>query len=310
MGQIKFELPDFKKSIDDFRLEIERKFIKNSINVSQKEAEKGLVFISTDWYLNELAVFKHRPSKKNNFVIISLWIEMHDNQAKEVNRHICSIIDSNTEFEFKLKKGSNYKGFIITLTYDWIIKNIYSDIMKNYFMSIIEKEVKMLFFYNDDFCNWLYTPKKLKWQLYVECWHLMGVIFDKIGENIQRERLELMLENEKYNFDSLQTFIVNNIHKPTLEIQKLLNTYNTRKFFLDKENYTKLSQFILEIKMLKSVELLKEQKLSVSEVSETVGFSKNKVSQFTLAFKKQFGISPMDYRQVMKERANITVTTF
>jgi len=47
--------------------------------------------------------------------------------------------------------------------------------------------------------------------------------------------------------------------------------------------------------MRKASELLTGSRLSVSEVTEQVGYINQ--SKFAAAFKKQFGISPLEYRR-------------
>jgi len=51
--------------------------------------------------------------------------------------------------------------------------------------------------------------------------------------------------------------------------------------------------FARELKMQKALELLKEGRLTVSEISDSVGFQE--VANFSKAFKKRFGISPSKY---------------
>ena len=50
--------------------------------------------------------------------------------------------------------------------------------------------------------------------------------------------------------------------------------------------------------MRKASELLTGSQLSVSEVTEQVGYINQ--SKFAAAFKKQFGMSPLEYRRAQK----------
>ena len=54
-----------------------------------------------------------------------------------------------------------------------------------------------------------------------------------------------------------------------------------------------ISEFIRNIRLEQAVRLLKEQKINVTQVAYTVGFSN--LAHFSTVFRKQFGVSPSDY---------------
>ena len=54
-----------------------------------------------------------------------------------------------------------------------------------------------------------------------------------------------------------------------------------------------VSEFIRNIRLEQAVRLLKEQKINVTQVAYTVGFSN--LAHFSTVFRKQFGISPTEY---------------
>ena len=54
-----------------------------------------------------------------------------------------------------------------------------------------------------------------------------------------------------------------------------------------------VSEFIRNIRLEQAVRLLKEQKINVTQVAYTVGFSN--VAHFSTVFRKQFGVSPSEY---------------
>ena len=51
--------------------------------------------------------------------------------------------------------------------------------------------------------------------------------------------------------------------------------------------------FFTKYKLNKAAHLLKEGKYNISEIASLVGF--NTAAHFSVAFKKQFGVSPSDY---------------
>ena len=57
-----------------------------------------------------------------------------------------------------------------------------------------------------------------------------------------------------------------------------------------------ISAYLREVRMRKSAELLTGSRLSVSEVAERVGYINQ--SKFASVFKKQFGMSPLEYRRM------------
>ena len=56
-----------------------------------------------------------------------------------------------------------------------------------------------------------------------------------------------------------------------------------------------ISEYLREVRMRKAAELLTGSRLSVSEVAEQVGYINQ--SKFASVFKKQFGMSPLEYRR-------------
>jgi AraC-like DNA-binding protein len=54
-----------------------------------------------------------------------------------------------------------------------------------------------------------------------------------------------------------------------------------------------VSEFIRNIRLEQAVRLLKEQKINVTQVAYSVGFSN--VAHFSTVFRKQFGVSPSEY---------------
>ena len=54
-----------------------------------------------------------------------------------------------------------------------------------------------------------------------------------------------------------------------------------------------VSEFVRNIRLEQAVRLLKEQKINVTQVAYTVGFSN--LAHFSTVFRKQFGVSPSEY---------------
>ena len=56
-----------------------------------------------------------------------------------------------------------------------------------------------------------------------------------------------------------------------------------------------VSEFIRNIRLEQAVRLLEEQKINVTQVAYTVGFSN--LAHFSTVFRKQFGVSPTEYME-------------
>ena len=65
--------------------------------------------------------------------------------------------------------------------------------------------------------------------------------------------------------------------------------------FLKIEPGQNISVYLRETRMKKAAELLSTTKLSVAEAAEQVGYINQ--SKFASVFKKQFGLSPLEYRR-------------
>ncbi|WP_040207489.1 response regulator transcription factor [Neobacillus jeddahensis] len=74
-----------------------------------------------------------------------------------------------------------------------------------------------------------------------------------------------------------------------------MNPHYVSKYFKQKTDQN-FSEFVFQIKMEEAANLLKEMKYKAYEVSEMVGYSNAK--NFTRAFRKYFGVSPKEYRQL------------
>ena len=59
-----------------------------------------------------------------------------------------------------------------------------------------------------------------------------------------------------------------------------------------------ISIYLREVRMKKAADLLTSTRLSVAEIAELVGYMNQ--SKFASVFKKQFGLSPLEYRRSKK----------
>lgn len=115
---------------------------------------------------------------------------------------------------------------------------------------------------------------------------------DKV-QNIQLKSADEVLMNK------IMKVINENLSEPTLNVEMLANSVGLSRVHLHRKlkELTNLSSrdFIRNIRMQQAAKLLKEKKLTISEVAYAVGY--NNLSHFSNTFKEYFGLSPKEYMQ-------------
>ena len=93
-------------------------------------------------------------------------------------------------------------------------------------------------------------------------------------------------------------YITANFSNTELSLQNVAAQIHLSPTYLSnifkKEQGINFSDFILELRMNKAKELLRDGTLKVYEVAQWVGY--NNVHYFSSCFKKYTGISPMDFK--------------
>lgn len=85
-------------------------------------------------------------------------------------------------------------------------------------------------------------------------------------------------------------------HHPAWELAKEFSISETSlKNYFRGVYGQNISVYLREIRMNKAGELLATTRLSVAEIAEQVGYLNQ--SKFASVFKKQFGVSPLEYRR-------------
>lgn len=98
--------------------------------------------------------------------------------------------------------------------------------------------------------------------------------------------------------EAIKTYIMANTEKD-LRIHSLAALYHISKTTLQRHFFAHenvpLHTYVFECRMEKAQELLRDNSLSIHEISLTVGFCS--FSAFTHAFTNYFGYNPFDYRK-------------
>ena len=115
-----------------------------------------------------------------------------------------------------------------------------------------------------------------------------------------------MKENLPCNFDNIQTAVeyINHHITEDLKIDQIcascyLSKYHFCRLFKEKIGLT-VMDYILKTRVTMAKELLWEADLSVTEISESCGFSS--ISYFSRAFKNETGVSPLQYKKRKTEK--------
>lgn len=108
-----------------------------------------------------------------------------------------------------------------------------------------------------------------------------------------------MKSSDEILMEKVMKFINENLSEPSLSVEMLASQVGLSRVHLHRKlkELTNLSSrdFIRNIRMQQAAKLLKEKKLSVSEVAYAVGY--NNMSHFSNTFKEKFGVSPKEYMQ-------------
>lgn len=126
------------------------------------------------------------------------------------------------------------------------------------------------------------------------------------GQQTQEERqvkIEMESPNQKL-LDRIMRVVNNNISNPELSIDMLCEEVGISRAHI----YRKLKEltnqsgrdFIKNIRLKYAEQLLLEDKYSISEIAEKVGFTK--ASNFSNAFKEKYGLPPFQWRDAHREQ--------
>ena len=70
--------------------------------------------------------------------------------------------------------------------------------------------------------------------------------------------------------------------------------------FFKKMMHMRISDYLMEYRISKAVELLESTDLAISDISESIGFSSQ--SYFIESFKKKMNHSPLAYRKLLRKK--------
>ncbi|WP_042461646.1 response regulator [Neobacillus dielmonensis] len=123
-----------------------------------------------------------------------------------------------------------------------------------------------------------------------------------LNKLIERWSVVMSKRKEKNNFshvDQAIKYMKENYHDRGLTLQKLADVIHVSTPYLSNlfkvEKGFNFGDYLLELRMKKAMELLREGKVKTSEVSDKVGYSNPQY--FSICFKKYTGYTPAEYRK-------------
>ncbi|THF77285.1 response regulator transcription factor [Cohnella fermenti] len=142
-----------------------------------------------------------------------------------------------------------------------------------------------------------YIVKPTKYKELFETFSQLKLELDKAGaEGGEAGQAEEAATFSEKVIAAIKDYVEQNYATATLEEAASrihMNPYYVSKYFRDKTGQH-FSHYLVEVKMAKAAELLKDIRFKTYEVSERVGYSQAK--NFTRTFKKYYGVSPREFR--------------
>lgn len=280
------------------------------------EIEPGLSYLVVDYKLNTDFIFT-RESSKDFFLLIYFYQYTSTNKLfLSVNEEvIIDTTDNNfsavlmvnglSSQRLELSKGTGVKGLTIQLTEEWIKEKVHisdaSDYqifqVRNFFKDFLSTKTQKLL--NEIFADNLVSPTpvlslNIRIQRILEEF-LRNIIYNNFSQNslnVSREDFQSVLK--------IETLLVENY---TLAFPKIENL--ARIAFMSEtklKNVFKkafgmgLYEYYQKNRMHKAKELLAMNTYSVSEVGSMIGYQN--LSNFSNAFKKEFGHLPKNYDKI------------
>lgn len=196
------------------------------------------------------------------------------------------------ELHYNSKTDSLTRGFQIELSQDWC-KKFEVDLESLPKSAIVLNPEAKLFFYN------IYKESKLK-----------NDISNLTIDSLLLQILGIMQGVENSLFSTKPTWvkkideILHENFDQTLTLQYLANELNIHWAHLSRDFpkyfYCNFSEYVRKIRLEKSLNLLRNQRLSLTEISLICGFSDQ--SHFIRCFKDTNGITPKKFRQIISSR--------
>lgn len=142
----------------------------------------------------------------------------------------------------------------------------------------------------------------------IETRRLLKNKFSGAQEQSDKVQMPKVTSSDELLMERIMKIINSNLAEPSLSVEMLANSVGLSRVHLHRKlkELTNLStrDFIRNIRMQQAAKLLKEKKLSISDVAYAVGYSN--LSHFSNSFKELFGQTPKEYMQHLRDTSGQT----
>jgi len=277
------------------------------------EIEDGLSFFVYDLQLNTPLKALRKAVPKSNYFPIICWfsydkIEQETDGEKKIiskdSPYGIFFPSPNIESNYSIPAKSRFIVLTITITPDWLRKNI-ADKNNSHLLKLIESN-KPFFIYEEISFNmgkYLEKLKKLELGDMVSLIHLRSYVLNFLASFISsvENRTTSTIASNINHLDVEKLFSVRRIlateysihHEiKTLAANAAMSERKLQKLFKDVFGIT-IYQYALKIKIEEAKRMIETKQFTISEVGYNIGYTN--LSHFTAAFKKQIGINPKKY---------------
>lgn len=288
----------FLKILEELKQYIER-FMKFSVTIGVGNLCENIIFVNRS-YQNALAALDYRIFMGDNRII---WIEdIEPVSASKVvfdenkERVLTSCLKVGTQEEMKetidrlFEDVVNFKASY--KDYQIYIMEILTSILKA--ARDADVDIDSVFGYNHNLLIELYSLKSIE-----EAQGWFKNISSKIMNYIVKDRQDTYKEL----VNKAKRFVKKNYMDSEININGVCNYLHLSptyfSFIFKKETKTTFINYVTQIRMEASKELLRTTNLKAFEIAEKVGYSES--NYFSYSFKKKFGMSPSEYRNSSKQ---------
>lgn len=151
--------------------------------------------------------------------------------------------------------------------------------------------------------NQLYGAEQFV-KIYIEALFL-SLIRTHRQKHIAIRRNEVNTKLSSGEMEQLEQYLVNNLGENlTLDVTEKATGISKRKIqYLVKDNLNMtITNYIRGLRIEKAKELLRDKKLTITEIAECVGYSS--IHYFSSQFKKECGITPTEYARTLKYKGH------
>lgn len=281
------------------------------------EISEGLSYRLVDYTLTNDFLFERVGSPRFHLILyLYIYTDCHRLEFEINGRTIVEnedidystflLTNSHTNQKLKITKGTKVKGLTIQMSEGWLRKNLESSAnlnlellkSKDVFQTLILPGYRTLI-------SEIFHPRidSVVPELYLSCRiiSLLEIFFGDIYKNgMEANSLPVSTRDVQSLFE-VERYLIDNFREPfpsinTLSRLAIMSSSKLKQSF-KKAFGTGLFEYYQRNRMIKAREMLMSKAHTVTEVGEFLGYQN--LSNFSVAFKKEFGVLPKDVNKLI-----------